>query len=40
MATATTSQDVRDSFEDEVTQIRNMIESQFSDFLIVGYKKE
>ena len=31
MATATTSQDVRDSFEDEVTQIRNMIESQFSD---------
>ena len=31
MATATTSQDVRDSSEDEVTQIRNMIESQFSD---------
>ena len=31
MATATTSQDVRNSFEDEVTQIRNMIESQFSD---------
>ena len=31
MATATTSQDVRDSFEDEVTQIRNMIESQFFD---------
>ena len=31
MATATTSQDVRDSFEDEVTRIRKMIESQFSD---------
>ena len=31
MATATTSQDVRDSFEDKVTQIRIMIESQFSD---------
>ena len=31
MATATTSQDVRDSFEDKVTQIRIMIESRFSD---------
>ena len=31
MATATTSQDVRDSFEDKVTQIRIMIESEFSD---------
>ena len=31
MATATTSQDVRNSFEDEVTQIRNMIEIQFFD---------
>ena len=29
MATATTSQDVIDSFEDKVTQIRIMIESQF-----------
>ena len=31
MATATTSHDVRDSFEDKVTQIRIMIESEFSD---------
>ena len=34
MATATTSQDVRDSFEDEVVEIRNMIESRFSEISV------